>query len=273
MTEERAALKIEKIDKSKITKNELAKRKKKQLKFISGSDTDKYTLHVYQVFKDLDFQKDVKDLRKSLEQLYYKDISLITSYNDDHLLMDDKQLIKNLADKYCIDLEDFGIYADGLFDEGILFGNHESLYGRLSVEYMDKNHFFCYKIGPKTTLEQITREWPYIREMRQVVYEMYVGKSISIKTKNKSPQNPELIYAIFKARSKNIKFSEIFKTYQNGKLYKRQPNTVQFNNDDSLERYYRKYQPQRLENNLIDEHLDIDKRVYEAYSRNLKADT
>ncbi len=273
MTEKRAALKIEKIDKSKITKNELAKRKKKQLKFISGSDTDKYTLHVYQVFKDLDFQKDVKALRKSLEQLYYKDISLITSYNDDHLLMDDKRLIKNLADKYCIDLMDLGIYADGLFDNGMLFGNHESMYGGLSYEYVDSTHYFCYKIGPKTTLEQIVKDWPLIREMRQLVYELYVGKPIKIKTKSKSPQNPELIYAIFKARSKNIKFSEIFKTYQNGKLYEGQQNSNQFNSEDSLERYYRKYKPHKLPNNLIDERLDIDKRVYESYSRNLKADT
>lgn len=61
--------------------------------------------------------------------------------------------------------------------------------------------------------------------------------------KRKPPENPELLYAIFKARSKSNTFSQIFTMYSTGQLPHYLGSTGQFKSEDSLERYYSKYKP------------------------------
>ncbi|HVW99797.1 MAG TPA: hypothetical protein VHA52_05115, partial [Candidatus Babeliaceae bacterium] len=61
-------------------------------------------------------------------------------------------------------------------------------------------------------------------------------------TRNRHPENPELIYAVFKARMKGDTFRTIFRKYQDGTLigYKDVPSN-QYKSEDSLESYYRKH--------------------------------
>ncbi|OGL22241.1 hypothetical protein A2707_02830 [Candidatus Saccharibacteria bacterium RIFCSPHIGHO2_01_FULL_45_15] len=63
-------------------------------------------------------------------------------------------------------------------------------------------------------------------------------------SRNRHPEDPKLIYAVFKARLEGDIFRTIFRQYQDGTLigYKDVPSN-QFKSEDSLERYYRKYIP------------------------------
>lgn len=153
MINKRAKLPVSKIERKKVSKPELEKCRAKQKEIANSTYSGMYALHVYRVFNDLAFQHDVKTLRSKLEKLYYKDISLDTSHDDNHLLKDDKQLVKDIADKYCISFEDLGIYADGMFEDGYYrYGVLKSEYGGLAHRSEGNKHLLCYVIGPKTTL-------------------------------------------------------------------------------------------------------------------------
>lgn len=236
-------------DPPKSNKKELIKLREKQRKFGLGSDSGKYAAHVYQVFNDPDFDLDIKKLQKQFDKLYYPKISLKTDYLDNHLLLDDKEIIKVLADKYCISLADLGLYADGFYEAGTHdFGKLVYEYGgfiTIGSEYYENMTFF-YALGPKTTLQQIADEWDYIQELMGTIW-------YNTNTKSKSPENPALIYTVFKARAKGLTFTEIFRKYQAGELIGYNgTNTKQYSSEDSLERYYRKYMPKPLGEILID---------------------
>lgn len=64
-------------------------------------------------------------------------------------------------------------------------------------------------------------------------------------SRRRSPENTQLIYAIFKARKRGKKFSEIFELYQTKQLDQYKKSSTQFSSSDSLERYYNKYKPDR----------------------------
>ena len=256
----RRELSEEKVEYEKVTKSELTKRQEQQRKVALSSDSGTYIPHVYQVFIDPDFQQDIQELRDSLESLYYKDISLTISPSYEHLLLEDRLRIKEIADKYRITLVDLGFYADGQFNAGHdNFGRRVSEYGGFSVDHYQHEEYDglpCYIIGRKTTLNDIEREWPFIRAMRQ---DMFASKenNLTTKTRTKSPENPQLIYAIFKARMSGKKFREIYEYYISSNLIGYSGNTNQFTGEDSLERYYRRHMPEVQRNPLIS-------RVHEA---------
>lgn len=64
--------------------------------------------------------------------------------------------------------------------------------------------------------------------------------------RNRAADDTLLIYSIYRARKEGFKFSKIFNLYQHGRLscYVGMP-TNQFTSEDSLERYYNKYKPDR----------------------------
>lgn len=64
--------------------------------------------------------------------------------------------------------------------------------------------------------------------------------------RNRAADDNQLIYAVYKARRAGLKFGEIFKLYQAGHLdgYFGRP-TNNYSSEDSLERYYNKYKPDR----------------------------
>jgi hypothetical protein len=222
----------------KPSKTLLKERRKKQRKIGLGSDSGKYAAHVYQVFNDPDFDVDIKKLQEQFNKMYYPDVSLTTDYLDKHLLVEDKALIKSVADKYCITLDDLGIYADGSYEAGIPFGRRVYEYGGFIAggsQYHDNMQYF-YALGPKTSLQQIAQDWDRIQEIMIATY-------TSVKTKSKSPENPALIYAMFKARATGLTFTKIFRQYQDGELAGYKGSTSQYSSKDSLERYYRKYMP------------------------------
>jgi len=140
--------------------------RKKQREYGFSSNGHWYRAYAFCVFNDPDFQEDVAKLRKNLEDLYYPKISLETSLYDRHLLFEDKELIKRVADKYLINLSDLGFYADGYFHLGYTnFGKIPSIDG--GFKYImpgEDEERPVYAIGTHTTLEDIRRDWPYIKK-------------------------------------------------------------------------------------------------------------
>lgn len=65
-------------------------------------------------------------------------------------------------------------------------------------------------------------------------------------TRRRPPDDTRLVYAIHRARIKGLTFRNIFELYQEGGLpgYANMP-TNNYSSEDSLERYYNKYKPDR----------------------------
>lgn len=255
MNKARSELEKVVVTRQRIPKTELEKLKRKQFEIGNSSSSSKYEAHVYQVFLDTEFRADIEELRKKLEGLYYKGISLRTYPSDEHLLFTDRLLIKELADRYRIHFEDLGFFADGHYDSGDTgFGRRISEYGGLlnhHYQHSEYDSYLCYIIGTKTSLEDIEKDWPLIRSMRQ---ELFNSKDNPVKerTRTKAPEHPQLIYAVFKARMGGKKFSEIYKDYEINNLRHFTGNNFHFSDDDSLERYYRKHMPE-VQSNLLED--------------------
>lgn len=77
--------------------------------------------------------------------------------------------------------------------------------------------------------------WEMISSLQRALYK-------TRPTKRKPPENPSLIYAVFKAR-KHLTFPEIFHLYENGVLPMYSGSKNQFSTVEALERYYDKYKP------------------------------
>lgn len=266
------------IEITKLEPSELASAKNDQRKYALDSKHGAYVPHVFFVFNDDDFKNDILELREKLENLYYKDISLTTEPSDPHLIAQDRKRIKEVADKYCITFDDLGFYADGHFENGELsFGKRLSIEGgfipgfHYSLEHLDGHP--CYVIGPKTTLKDIQDDWPEIAEWRSWRFTRNYTPNKSA-TRRKSPENPELVYAIFKARRHNKKYSEIYVLYSKGKLDNYHGNTSQFNDEESLERYYRKYMPEAQDNQIFHySHEQLQGKTEADLESELEADT
>ncbi|HEX4774939.1 MAG TPA: hypothetical protein VH234_05480 [Candidatus Saccharimonadales bacterium] len=197
----------------------------------SGSD---YRIHVFHVFNDPDFDRDIKEARKLFEDVYYKDVSL--DPNSDHLLDEHKIVLYELAHRYCIGVHELWYYADGLYDEGAGYGYDMDELGGL----METGQYgLIYKIGPKTTQDQIKTDWQRIELAKEDYYGQRSGK--------KRPTfNHELVYAIFKARSRTPlpTWGDIFKQYQNGKLEGFTINNKsQYKTKEDLQNFYGKMKP------------------------------
>lgn len=84
-------------------------------------------------------------------------------------------------------------------------------------------------IGPKTTLEDIRRYWPFIKDKQKEI-----GK-----THNRKSTNPELAYCIHKQIMSGKKLKQAFDLYIDGKLegYDHKPTLLEFND---FRKYYSK---------------------------------
>ena len=86
--------------------------------------------------------------------------------------------------------------------------------------------------------------WPEVKDMLQRETPP-VPQDIATQ-RNRGADNPQLIYAIYKARKQSKTFSEIFSLYEKGELSMYSGKSKhQYNSEDTLERYYNKYKPDR----------------------------
>lgn len=220
-----------------------------QMKYALKSSSSAYRAHVYCTFNDGDFRKEADTLKSEIEELYYPHITFKTSYDDKHLLLDDKLSIADFADKYRITIEDAGFYLDGYFHSGYIeFGNIPHVDGEFKyIQPGETEDRLVYAIGAYTTLDDIRADWPIIEEYRKLQYPRLAEKRV----KKRAPENPTLIYAIFKARSKGVTFPRIFSMYEKAELPGYSGSSSQYSHSKSLERYYRKYTPVKQYNRVL----------------------
>lgn len=262
MDERRSKLTHHTFSVTEVDKKQLEGLRKKQKEIGLSSKSGNYVNHVYQVYLDIEFRDDVSTLREKLETLYYKDISFQFEVPAEHLLYEDAILIKQLADKYCISMDDLAFFADGHYAKGSSdFGRRKEEFGGLHNNWENHERLpLCYVIGPKTSLQDIVDDWAFIKDYRHA---MYFGKGDSAIVRNKSSEQPELVYAIFKARSRGLTFSVIFNEYAQGILSGNTIKHASFSNAESLERYYRKYKPDIQKNDLSYDELNRVKQRLE----------
>lgn len=231
-------------EKHKASKDDL----KKQREYAFSSGGLAYRAHTYCVFNDPDFHVDIVKLRHKIESLYYLNVSLGTSYYDRHILPEDRLPIKEIADKYHITLQDLGYYADGYFQlGGTEFGRNVRIEGGFKLlQAGEVESLPVYVIGKYTTLEDIQRDWSYMK-MTTAVQQFRNPEDAARK---RSPERPTLIYAIFKARNDKLTYKKIYELYEHKRLYGYEGSSSQFSNEESLERYYRKYAPQIPSNEI-----------------------
>lgn len=90
-------------------------------------------------------------------------------------------------------------------------------------------------LDPLISKAEYLEAWEMISSLQKALYKMKPSK-------RKPPENPSLIYAVYKAR-KSLTFPEIFYLYENGALPMYSGSKSQFSTVEALERYYDKYKP------------------------------
>ena len=171
-----------------------------------------FAWHRYWVYKDPDFIEAVKNLPKRVLS---------------DLLFEDYQRI---AQEFEIRQSDVDFVHERPF---ATYTPEDVVASGLGYTFkIDKKYFFA-KMNHDITKRQFLHLWAQLQ-----FYKTSMGIK---KTKNKPPENTQLLYAIFKAR-KRYTFNETYIMYKNKSLpYYLGKGTSQFNSEESLERYYRKY--------------------------------
>lgn len=118
----------------------------------------------------------------------------------------------------------------------------------ISFDFVEGEKYCSITLKPSSTKEEYLKTWESF-----VVWRDHVIKQPQINRK-KPPENTQLIYAIFRARSNGLTFKEIYGLYSDDKLplYRgklgvhkgdQKLHRLPFGDSESLARYYRKYRP------------------------------
>lgn len=170
--------------------------------------------HVYHVYNDPDFKKDCSMLKKNIKALHT--VNLIP-----------------IADKYYINTFHVREFINGLPEDSIIATSLD-LSPLHSLEIFDEDgwQFINISLHPSVTQKSLLKLWPKIEAAK---------KQLGAKSRLKPPENHNLIYAIFKARTSHT-FKEIYSMYIEGTLPS-YTGSRGYRSEDSLERYYNKYKP------------------------------
>lgn len=194
---------------------------------------DAYLLHKKLVFDDPEFKTKIDSIKSSFTKstkkrrqtgVLHQTIGLPSNPFSAEQLKEITELVANFG----VSSQDIIHYINGLT------GASSVPVDRVAVEYSQKLGLYI-RIAPGATKSEIESAVENIDDMMEMVY----GHS---KPMHKPPQNYKLVYAVFRARMKNKKFSEIYAMYEKGglPLYN---GARSLKSEDSLERYYRKYKP------------------------------
>lgn len=174
--------------------------------------------HVYNVYHDADFKRAIRVLAE-LE----KRPSITPQQIEGHK--------RSLAKSYLISVADINLFMLPLYLE------NQTKTTSMNFDLEAKQ--FSITFEPTTTRAELLEEWQRFENLRARLFPAAVTT-----TKRKPPENPSLLYAVFKCRQRHMTFPAIFKHYSERKLpgYDKAPG--QFSDADSLERYFNKYKNQ-----------------------------
>ena len=183
--------------------------------------------HYSRVYNDTDFKNDLAELRN------HHNNDIATSVDD----TTKRHYFEPLADKWHITPEEVNSAYEGGEPDGSLLHGFDGMTMAVDVDALKTENNFTVEFNlanmKKSDLEELWKISQFAKASRGIRL-----------TRNRHPENPELIYSIFKTRMKGDTFKTVFSKYENGTLigYK-DVSSDQFKSEDSLERYYRKYIP------------------------------
>lgn len=171
--------------------------------------------HLNQVYEDPDFLKEV---------------ALIKEAEKRSILSPERQKAARqvLAERYGLSIGDVNLYMLPIVVENRTKST--------SMGFNPETRQFTITFGLTTTLAEVMTEWRRFSQFRKTLFPIK-------QTKRKPAENPELLYAMFKARRAGETFRTIFRLYSTGKLPGYNGSVAQFKSEDNLERYYHKYYP------------------------------
>lgn len=211
-----------------IIKGKVAMAWNKYLTYKQGDESTR-DLHVLNVYNDPEFNDDV------LKATHGNPSNILagTKYDPDY--DESAPSLHDVAKKYHLTLEETMHFS---FGRGLMPLPKDPPFSINWDEYDNYSEPFTIKFTNDIKKEDYLALWEAIKR-RQAAARHPDDK----KSRNRTPENDKLIYAIFKARLKNKKFSQIFRAYQTNTLDGYSGGNQQFAAEESLERYYGKYKP------------------------------
>lgn len=190
-----------------------------------------YAQHRSCVYTDNDFICSADDLRQKIGSTK---LGIAIDNGEEYLSQSGIKLSKRLEDeayklsrRYALEISDLALFLNNVPIDNVKATTAVS---------MDINGIYI-RIEPHTTISDVQSIWPMVEAMKSIAHESYRP------TKKKLPENPRLIYAVFKSRLKGLTYREVFNLYQQQKLPGYNGIPSQFKDEESLERYYQKYKP------------------------------
>lgn len=184
--------------------------------------------HVYHVFNDEEFKKDLSDnLRPISDQP--SDKIYTSKYG---------QIEKNVIDEISIKyrLPSFYIreFLSGLDDSIITNGlDMEPVEVSFEPVYGEEPDMVVIRLFPWATQSDVTDKWKEVESLK---------KAAGYSLRKRGVENHTLIYAIFKSKSRDMAFSKIFKLYSERMLPGYDGYPV-YDSEEVLESYYNKHKP------------------------------
>lgn len=196
-------------------------------KHIRQKTNDQWWL--YWLCEDKEFRKELEDLNDWMsDQFDAKD----RTYNPPKSTYNKyAEIWDSIKEKYGVTEDELAIISTGLH-----------LQYPLDFPFEDPKHAsndsLVIAIPRNIKKAEYIAAWDYINELFNEHNQEITRK------RNRASENPELVYAIYKARKRGNTFRKIFEDYQNGVLdcYSREP-TLYY--QEALERFYQKYKPDR----------------------------
>lgn len=135
-----------------------------------------------------------------------------------------------IRSRYHVNQEEIDFFKQGSFDRGRFINRRDSL-----AFYTDEeNKTITMTIGKDATLSDVREAWPIIRALK---WSMYGAEE----KRHRSPDYPEIVYAVYKQRNRGLKRSQIFELYTDGKLLDTPYGTSQFLTPKDLMDYCRPF--------------------------------
>lgn len=115
-------------------------------------------------------------------------------------------------------------------------------------ETVEKDDGLYIKIFPNTNLDDISDRWDSIEMAKKAYFWQWDNKVSKFRaykpTSNRPIDDPELLYAIHRARRNGETFPHIYDLYQKGELpYYTDKPTNQFSSSKAIENFYNRYKP------------------------------
>lgn len=177
--------------------------------------------HIHYVYNDPEFIAEVAALKEIEKKIGKKP--------KPEELQQLEVLRQELATSYAVNPYDIFRFRAG----EIIPMTHETSNAELHIDPLKKE--FSIEFGPYSSRAEIIEQWK--------IFEQYRATMFPIKpTKRKPPEQPDLVYSIFKALKQHTD-AEVFELYRTGKLPGYTGSKKQYDTYVDLMHYFNRYKP------------------------------